>query len=264
MHEWELREKQKRFKLEDSIMRRLQKEGVYVSERRGLIVTDAGMASEARARDEVIAEQTKEVSRMKVVAEACIKENKSVEKRLRELQEREGTMDDWERREKQKRFRLEDGIMRRLEKDGVYDSERGSVIVTDTGMAAEARARDEVIAEQTKEVSRMKVVAEACIEEKKNIARKWRNEKLKSHELARHAAGLEVAIRDIHREGRMLGRLAESEIKKAKKAVASLFTLREDIQKDRLCLQRFRHARRMARQSQRRVATHESFAEGRR
>ncbi len=163
-----------------------------------------------------------------------------------------GTMHEWELRENQKRFRLEDGIMRQLQKDGVYVSERGGVIVTDAGMAAETRARDEVIAEQTKEVNRMKVVAEACIEKKKEIARKWRNEKLKSDELARHAAGLEVALKDIHREGRMLGRLAEAKITKAKKAVASLFTLREASQKDRLCLQRFRHARRMARQSQRR------------
>ena len=60
----------------------------------------------------------------------------------------------------------------------------------------------------------------------------------------------------------MLGRLADSEIKKAKKAVASLFTLREASQNDRLCLQRFRHARRMARQSQRREATKDFLAEG--
>jgi hypothetical protein len=243
-------------------MRRLQKEGVYVSERGNLIVTDAGMAAEARARDEVIAEQTKEVTRMKVVTEAYIEENKSIVKRSRDLQEREETMHVWELTEKQKRFRLEDSIMRRLQKEGVYVSERGNLIVTDAGMAAEARARDEVIAEQTQEVTRMKVVTEACIKEKKEIARKWRNEKVKSDEFARHAAGLEVALKAIHIEGRMLGRLADSEIKKAKKAVASLFTLREASQKDRLCLQRFRHARRMARQSQRRVATKDFIAEG--
>ena len=106
MHEWELREKQKRFRLEDSIMRRLQKDGVYVSERGDLIVTDAGMAAEARARDQVIAEQTKELTRVTVVTDACIEENKLVEKRSRDLEEREGTMHEWELREKQKRFRL--------------------------------------------------------------------------------------------------------------------------------------------------------------
>ena len=88
------------------------------------------MAAEVRGRDRVISEQTKEVSRMKVVTEAFIEENKSVEKRSRDLEEREGTMHEWELREKQKRFRLEDSIMRRLEKEGVYVSERGGLIVT--------------------------------------------------------------------------------------------------------------------------------------
>ena len=69
MHEWELREKQKRFRLEDSIMRRLEKEGVYVSERGGLIVTDARMTAETRARDELIEEKTNEVNRIKLVSE---------------------------------------------------------------------------------------------------------------------------------------------------------------------------------------------------
>ena len=186
----------------------------------------------------------------------------AIQKREETIQNKEEKMHEWELREKQKRFKLEDSIMRRLQKEGVYVSERGGLIVTDAGMATEARARDEVIAEQTKEVSRIKVLAEACTKEKKEIARKWKNEKVKSDEFARHAAGLEVAIKTIHKEGRMLGRLADSEMKKAKKAVASLFTLREASQKDRLCLQRFRHARRMARQSQRRVATQESLAEG--
>ena len=255
MHEWELREKQKRFRLEDSIMRRLQKDGVYVSERGGLIVTDAGMAAEVRGRDRVIAEQTKEVTRMKVVTDACIEENKLVEKRSRDLEEREGTMHEWELREKQKRFRLEDSIMRRLDKEGVYVSERGGLIVTDAHMTAETRARDELIEEKINEVNRIKLVSE-------RIASKWRNEKSKAAELARHAEGLEMALRNVHREGRMLGRLAESELKKAQQAAASLCTLRMTSKKDIACLRQLRHARRMVKQSQRHVATSGSLPEG--
>ena len=90
--------------------------------------------------------------------------------------------------------------------------------------------------------------------EKLEYRKKLMEEKEKAACLMQHAASLEVALKERHREGSRIGRPVESEMAKDRRAAASISSLMKTNVRDREALTKFRRARKTALQHQKRQA----------
>ena len=242
-HKKEMRE------YEGKIIETLYKKGYVQLEYGGGTVGTVGMKSvEWGERDRV--EKTME------------DREKNVKKREREVEEKDQTRKEWEKAEKKKRLTLEKDITERLQKDGYYMSESGKkVIGSQAGMAEEIRAREAAMRAQAKETDTLRETRQKADQDKLEYKKKLSEEKEKGARLLQHAASLESALKQRHREGSRVGRLAENEVAKARRATASLVSLATLSARDRVALAKFRLARKTAMQHERRQARREREAE---
>ena len=156
---------------------------------------------------------------------------------------------------REKRLTLEKDITERLQKQGYYISETGKqVISSQAGMSEEIRARDAAMRRQAKETETLREIGQKADQEKLEYKTKLKEEKEKGARLLQHAASLESALKQRHREGSRVGRLAEIEVAKARRATASLVSLTSISARDQAALAQFRLARKTALQHKRRQA----------
>ena len=157
-----------------------------------------------------------------------------------------------------KRLTLERVVMDRLQKGGCYISESGKkTVVSQAGMAQEIMARDAVMETQAVEAEALREKGRKADQEKLEYKKKPKEEKKKGASLLQHAASLEAALKQRHREGSRVGRLAEYEVAKARRATASLVSITTLSARDQAALSKFRLARKTALQHERRQARRE-------
>jgi hypothetical protein len=174
------------------------------------------------------------------------------------VEEKDQQREEWEKAEKKKRLTLEKDITERLQKQGYYISETGKqVIGSHAGMAEEIRARDAALRTQAKEADTLREIGVKADQERLEYKQKLKAEKDKGARLLQHAASLESALKQRHREGGRVGRLAENEVAKARRATASLSSLTTLSVRDKAALAQFRRARKTALQFEKRTAKRE-------
>ena len=192
------------------------------------------------------------------VEKTMVDREKNVKKREREVEEKDLQREEWEKAEKKKRLTLEKDITERLQKQGYYISETGKqVIGSQAGMSEEIRARDAAMRRQAKETETLREIGQKADQEKLEYKKKLKEEKDKGARLLQHAASLESALKQRHREGSRVGRLAENEVAKARRATATLSSLTTLSARDKAALAQFRRARKTALQFEKRTAKRE-------
>ena len=200
----------------------------------------------------------REIAVEKREAAVAAAEMTNVKKREREIQQLDKQMTQWQQAEKKKRLNLERDVMDRLQKEGYYISEGSKkVIATQAGLAEEITARDAVMETQAEEADTLREKGLKAYQEKLEYQKKLREEKEKAGNLLRHAASLESALKQKHRQGARVGRLAENEVAKARRAAASLICLKTASARDKAALAKFRRARKTALEHERRQAKRE-------
>ena len=182
----------------------------------------------------------------------------NVKKREREVEDLDRQRAQWEQAEKKKRLNLERDVMDRLGRDGFYISESGKrKVVSQAGLAEEIRARDAVMETHVEEADALREHRLKSDQEKAEYKKKLQEEKEKAAGLLLHAASLEAALKQRHREGSRIGRLMESEVAKARRATAALSSLTTLAARDQAALAKFRRARKTLLQHKKREATKE-------
>ena len=150
--------------LEARIKETLNKQGfVFFEHTGGGVAMASAMATELKGRDEVIQSMKDVVTAAKTEKEEAESEKEALEVMRQNVERAQKDLDNFKRKEKEMRLKLEGNIVERMEKEGAVVLERGGVMTTPHQMAVDMKVRSEQLSSATVELRKIKKELDSTI-----------------------------------------------------------------------------------------------------